>query len=138
MEDGFRHAVDFLANHYSQYEFARKPAAGQRGFSFDENEHPRESSAHDGKKPGEFAPKPVPTKKTSDGRKRNVNGVDWEYSPDEGLWFASVNGASYRVGRSDIRGQYSEWVMHKNNKYFANGSTMKSVMEQVSHSGLNK
>lgn len=38
-------------------EFARKPAKGQKGFDFDEGSHPRESSPHDGKRPGEFAPK---------------------------------------------------------------------------------
>lgn len=41
----------------AESEFARKPAAGQKGFNFDEDSHPRESAAHDGKRPGEFAPK---------------------------------------------------------------------------------
>lgn len=38
-------------------EFARKPAPGQTAFNWDEDSHPRESAEHDGKRPGEFAPK---------------------------------------------------------------------------------
>lgn len=87
MEPGFLAAVDILVNHYlPESEFARKsapnqlglfggqelaaavapksrtrnlrkPAAGQRSFNWDEDSHPRESDAHDGKRPGEFAPK---------------------------------------------------------------------------------
>lgn len=35
----------------------RKPAPGQKSFNWDEDSHPRENSHHDGKRPGEFAPK---------------------------------------------------------------------------------
>ncbi len=35
----------------------RKPAPGQKSFNWDEEAHPRENSHHDGKRPGEFAPK---------------------------------------------------------------------------------
>lgn len=35
----------------------RKPASGQKSFTWDEDSHPREKDHHDGKKPGEFAPK---------------------------------------------------------------------------------
>jgi len=87
MESGFLAAVDILVNHYlPESEFARKsapnqlglfgeeelaaavapksrarnlrkPAKGQMSFNWDEESHPRESTAHDGKRPGEFAPK---------------------------------------------------------------------------------
>lgn len=35
----------------------RKPAPGQKSFNWDEDSHPREKDHHDGKRPGEFAPK---------------------------------------------------------------------------------
>lgn len=87
MESGFLAAVDILVNHYlPESEFARKsapnqlglfgeeelaaavapksrarnlrkPAKGQMSFNWDEESHPREATAHDGKRPGEFAPK---------------------------------------------------------------------------------
>ncbi|CAB4191864.1 AdoMet_MTases domain containing protein [uncultured Caudovirales phage] len=87
MEPGFLAAVDILVNHYlPEFEFARKsapnqlglfgedelaaavapksrtrnlrkPAKGQMAFNWDEDSHPREATAHDGKRPGEFAPK---------------------------------------------------------------------------------
>lgn len=56
MEDGFRIALNTVLDHYAAHEFARTPAAGQGQFDF-EKSHPRESDAHDGKRPGEFAPK---------------------------------------------------------------------------------
>ena len=34
-----------------------RPMAGQKSFDWTEDEHPRETKPHDGKKPGEFAPK---------------------------------------------------------------------------------
>ena len=56
MNDGFRYALDAAVGYFLPQEFARKPASGQLGFNFEED-HPREKSSHDGKKPGEFSPK---------------------------------------------------------------------------------
>ena len=64
MNDGFRYALDAAVGHFLPQEFARKPASGQLGFDFEED-HPREKSSHDGKKPGEFSPKAETTAPTT-------------------------------------------------------------------------
>jgi len=60
MDYSFLRAVDVAFAFYGNpVEFARKPAKNQLSM-FDEDSVERESTAHDGKKPGEFAPKVHP------------------------------------------------------------------------------
>jgi hypothetical protein len=66
-----------------------KPLAGQMGFNFDEQKHPRETTSHDTKHAGEFAPKqqaPVP-----DGKVKMVQ------APKGGA-HSNVNGKFYKGG----------------------------------------
>jgi len=70
-------------------EYARAPLAGQMGFNFDEAKHPRETTSHDTKHAGEFAPKkqaPVP-----DGKVKMVQ------APKGGA-HSNVNGKFYKGG----------------------------------------
>lgn len=58
-KDGTKAPFSATGDYWLEVErFGRvKPMAGQRAFNWDEEQHPRETEEHDGKKPGEFAPK---------------------------------------------------------------------------------
>lgn len=51
-----RFQADAIVDRFGRY----KPMQGQGSFDWDESSHPREQEAHDGKMPGEFAPKAEP------------------------------------------------------------------------------
>lgn len=106
MEDGFRKALDVLVNHYlPESEFARKPAAGQRGFNFDEDAHPRETTAHDGKKPGEFSPKSAPNQSTGvDNREPTADTTPVVVNGDAGVKSGVGDGKMETVKLPDLRG----------------------------------
>lgn len=85
MEDGFRIAMDVVLSRGQSHEFARKPAAGQGNLDFEES-HPRESSSHDGKKPGEFAPKTAgPSQKDKPLMNRDTFYVRVRVSPTKNI-----------------------------------------------------
>lgn len=102
MSEGFRYALDAAVGHFLPQEFARKPASGQLGFVFDEDEHPRESEAHDGKRPGEFSPKTESTTSTTVDKSEppadtDSRGENKSESEEKKVATITIKGTTYRA-----------------------------------------
>jgi len=70
----------------------RKPAPGQKSFNWDEEAHPRENSHHDGKRPGEFAPKESGhTSDTKPEQESEESAEKPEGNPDKRTYSAKGN-----------------------------------------------
>lgn len=71
-KDGTKAPFSATGDYWLEVErFGRvKPMKGQGSFNWDEEQHPRETEEHDGKLPGEFAPKESATDAKGDGKKQ--------------------------------------------------------------------
>lgn len=95
---------EFSRDDFSPVEFARKPAAGQATLDFDAppREYNRETSFHETKRPGEFAPaeKPKKDKPTTlrDEHGRVIHPTTGQVQARKGGEVSEVDGQHYKAG----------------------------------------
>lgn len=64
-------------------------------------------------------------------RTRTENGIKWEYSDSEGMWFAKKGADNFRVCRGDSKGRKSEWWIFKNEVRIGWAATMADAMSMA-------
>ena len=64
---------------------------------------------------------------TTTTKTRTVDGLKWECSEAEGLWFCG----KFRIGRSDRRGRRAQWELFYENECVMIGKTCHEMMQDA-------